>query len=547
VTAHAGRTSDPRPAPHRIQSEKSRIAAFEKPPFYGHIRPYDDVTSGHSGSTMTASVSLLFSSRAELEGTFGGATEKARPVTAWDVYSDPQECHPLVEFVVLAGGEAVGAVTLRKVPPPDALAGTAAELGIAALSNADPTPWLASALIQVSSFAERVLGLSDLVVTPVTNNSACSAAFIKGGFVGPNPNARYHRALVSAGWRRKGVFIIAEAGSNWRMGTLARDMAMAKALIDVAAEAGADAVKFQTFRPETTYVAEAGSSDYLSEVGITQTIQEIFADIAMPYDMLPQLAEQAHGHGIEFMSTAFSAADFAAVDPLVSVHKIASYEISHLRLIELAARSGKPTVMSTGAATLNDVAWAVDHFRSCGGRDLCLMQCTAKYPAPLDALNLATIPELGRMFNVSVGLSDHSRDPAVGPLAATALGARVIEKHFTLDNRLPGPDHPFALTATELAQLVTAVRAATTARGDGIKDVLDAEAELAAFAQRGLQAIAEIRPGDLLTEDGNIAILRPGKQAKGIHPRYLLQLAGKRATRRLKPGEGLREGDWTNT
>jgi N-acetylneuraminate synthase len=245
------------------------------------------------------------------------------------------------------------------------------------------------------------------------------------------------------------------------------------------------------------------------------------------------------------MSTAFSLADFELVDPLVSVHKIASYEVSHIRLIERAARSGKPTVMSTGAATLEDIDWAVAHYHRHGGRDLCLMQCTAKYPAPLEALNLATIPELQRMFGVPVGLSDHSRDPVVAPLAASALGARAIEKHFTLDNRLPGPDHAFAVTAKELSRLVAVVRDASTARGSGVKAVHAAEEELAAFAQRGVQAIRPIAVGDVLVEDSNIAILRPGRQRKGVHPRHLQAMAGCRATRALAPGEGVRFGDWS--
>jgi N-acetylneuraminate synthase len=342
------------------------------------------------------------------------------------------------------------------------------------------------------------------------------------------------------------VYIIAEAGSNWRMGSPGRDLAMAKALIDVAAAAGADAVKFQSFRPETLYAEGAGSSGYLAASGITATMEEMFADLAMPREMLPMLAEHARGKGIGFMSTAFSAADFVAVDPFVGVHKIASYEISHIRLIALAARSGKPTVMSTGAATLQDVAWAVDHYHRCGGRDLCLMQCTAKYPAPLDALNLAAIPELARTFGVSAGLSDHSRDPIVGPLAAAALGARAIEKHFTLDNRLPGPDHAYAVTPDELRRLVEAVRAASAVRGTGVKAVLEPEMELASFAQRGVQAIRPIAQGDVLTEDGNVAILRPGRQAKGVHPRLLPGIAGRRATRGLRPGEGLRPGDWSD-
>ena len=218
------------------------------------------------------------------------------------------------------------------------------------------------------------------------------------------------------------VFIIAEAGSNWRMGTPKRDMAMARALIDVAVEAKADAVKFQTYRPETVYVSNAGSSDYLSKAGIKEDIAEIFSDLAMPYEMISELAAYCGKSGIQFMSTPFSAADFAAVDPFVTVHKIASYEISHLRLIELAARSGKPLIMSTGASVEDDIDWAIQTFRANGGTELALLQCTASYPAPMDSLNLRVIPWLAQRFGVFSGLSDHSRDPTIGPVAAVALG-----------------------------------------------------------------------------------------------------------------------------
>ena len=345
-------------------------------------------------------------------------------------------------------------------------------------------------------------------------------------------------------WSNRPVFVIAEAGSNWRMGTPRRDMEMATALIDVAAEAGADAVKFQTFRPETIYAPNAGTCDSLAENGTDQSMDALFADLAMPYEMLAPLAAYATDRGLAFMSTPFSPADFAAVDPLVEVHKIASYEVTHIRLIELAARSGKPTLMSTGAATLEDIAWAVEHFHANGGRDLCLLQCTAKYPAPLDAINLRAIPTLADTFGVPAGLSDHSREAIIAPVGATALGAAAIEKHYTIDNRLPGPDHSFAITPSELNDLVAAVRQTEAARGDGVKQPHAAEDELLGFAQRAVQALTPIAAGDVFTEDANIAILRAGKQPKGVHPRRLAEIDGARATRALAAGEGVKDGDW---
>jgi N-acetylneuraminate synthase len=340
------------------------------------------------------------------------------------------------------------------------------------------------------------------------------------------------------------VFIIAEAGSNWRMGTTRRDLAMAASLIDVAVDAGADAVKFQTYRPETVYVPNAGTSQYLSEAGIEEDISEIFADLAMPYEMLAELAQRCRSNGIRFMSTPFSPADFAAVDPWVEVHKNASYEISHLRLIELAARSGKPLVQSTGAATVDDIAWAVDTFRENGGDQLVLLQCTARYPAPLRAIDVRAIPWMAQHFGVAAGLSDHSRDPLAAPLAAVALGARVIEKHYTLNNALPGPDHSFALEPAELRAMVTGIRNVEAVLGEGVKHVRPEEEELRSYAQRAVQAIRPIASGETMREDDNVAIRRAGQQRKGVHPRYLKDLEGRPATRDIPLGDGIQSGDW---
>lgn len=344
--------------------------------------------------------------------------------------------------------------------------------------------------------------------------------------------------------RFEGVFIVAEAGSNWRAGAPRRDIQMARALIDVAADAGCDAVKFQTYRPETVYVENAGDSDYLAAAGIKESIREIFSDLSMPYEMIPELAAYCRERGVQFMSTPFSLADAAAVDPYVEVQKIASYEISHLRLIEFAARTGKPTIMSTGGSTEEDIGWALETFQRNGGRDLCLMQCTACYPAPVDALNLLVIRRLAERFGVPVGLSDHSRDPIIGPVAAVALGARVIEKHYTLHNRLPGPDHSFAVTPDELRRMVQAVRDAERSLGSGVKEVLPEEVELRYYARRALQAIKPIARGDLLCEGINFDILRPGKQRPGLPPKRIADVEGRPAARDIPVGDGIQEGDF---
>lgn len=340
------------------------------------------------------------------------------------------------------------------------------------------------------------------------------------------------------------VFIIAEAGSNWRAGDPERDRAQAKALIDVAADAGADAVKFQTYRAASVYVANAGDSDYLAEAGIRKSITDIFRDLEMPYEMIPELADYCAKKNIEFMSSPFSVDDARAIDPFVRRHKLASYEISHLRLIQALAETGKPLIASTGAATEDDIAWFLETFRAAGGRDVTLLQCTAKYPAPLSTLNLQVLTRLRERFGAPVGLSDHSKDPVIGPAGAVALGATVIEKHYTLDRTLPGPDHSFALEPGELKAMVRAIRDMEASLGSGHKVIQSEEEELRAFARRGLQATRAIRKGDALQEAVNIDILRPGKQKQGLHPRRLADVQGKRATRDIPAGDGIQEGDF---
>src|SRR5262249_10120412 len=159
-----------------------------------------------------------------------------------------------------------------------------------------------------------------------------------------------------------------------------------------AAEAGADAIKFQSYHFETIYVPNAGKSGYLSAAGIEEEMSELYADLAMPYELIPTLAEFCRECGIRFMSTPFSPADFAAVDPYVSIHKIASYEIGHIHLLTLAARSGKPLLLSTGAANEEEIAWAVRTYRDHGGKELTLLQCNACYPADPATLHLRAIP-----------------------------------------------------------------------------------------------------------------------------------------------------------
>lgn len=330
-------------------------------------------------------------------------------------------------------------------------------------------------------------------------------------------------------------FIIAEAGSNHN-GSLEQ----AKHLIDVAAEAGADAVKFQLFRASKLYHKDAGRSDYLKQ---DKSIYEIIADMEMPYQWLPELAEYCVGVGIVFLCSAFDEDSLEQLDPYVPAYKIASYEMTHLPLVSHIAWKGKPVIISTGTANLEEVDETVAAFSGTGNRDLMLMQCTASYPAPVGSLNLRAIATMKEAFGVPVGLSDHSRDPLIGPLAAVAIGANLVEKHFTLSNRLPGPDHSFAVEPAELALMVKRIREVEQALGSGIKEVQPDEGVLRAFARRSIFAIREITAGETLSPD-NVAVLRCGEKSPGLEPKYYQELQGKTAKKNLPDGSVIRREDY---
>lgn len=339
------------------------------------------------------------------------------------------------------------------------------------------------------------------------------------------------------------TFIIAEAGSNWKVGKYEENLKMAEKLIEKASISGADAVKFQTYQAENVYVPNAGNIDYLTEFSAGKTINEIFESHSMPYEMLEELSKHCEKHNILFMSTPFSVQDARQVDPFVNIHKIASYEINHIRLLEHIAKTGKPVLISTGASTYDEIDFAVDLMKKNGNQMIGLLQCTAKYPSPLSSLNIAAIPNIKERYHLPVGLSDHSMDPLIGPLLAIGMGATVIEKHFTLDRNLDGPDHAFALIPDELIKMVTAIRQADKAKGSGIKEILDDEKELRRFATRSIQATRKILKGEILKEGVNMDILRPGNQKRGSEPRFLFTIDGRKASRDINIGEGITESD----
>lgn len=337
------------------------------------------------------------------------------------------------------------------------------------------------------------------------------------------------------------IFIIAEAGSNWKCGSYEEDLKMAKQLIEVAFSAGANAVKFQTYRPETTYAKNAGKSDYLTESGISEDIESIFERHSMPYEMIPELYDYCKKIGIMFMSSPFSIEDAKEIDPYVQIHKVASFEINHIRLLEFLAKTGKPVIVSTGASTFDEIDFAVQLLKKNNCDKIALLQCTSKYPCPLEKLDLSTIPTIRNRYQLPVGFSDHSIDPIIGPCMSIAYGATIIEKHFTINKKLPGPDHAFALNPEELSKMIQVIRDASKVVGSGKKEILDVEEELRRFATRSIQAIKKISSGDILQEGKNIEVLRPGKQPRGIEARFLFDIANKKATRDYNIGEGISE------
>jgi N-acetylneuraminate synthase len=333
-------------------------------------------------------------------------------------------------------------------------------------------------------------------------------------------------------------FIIAEIGTNWYRGDR-EDDSHARHLIDVAAEAGCDAAKFQTFSPASVYVPEPGQSEYLREAGIKRSIREILEERTMTSRMLSDLAQHARDKGIVFMSSCFSVDELGLVDPLTPIHKLASYEVSHIRLIDALAATGKPVILSSGACTEDDIAWVVDRFRAANRDELVLMQCSAAYPTPDQAVNLRVIPWLGERFNVIPGLSDHTAHPLRAPLAAVAVGAKVIEKHVTLDRSGGGPDDFNSIEPAELQDMVAGIRAVEAMLGDGTKRIEAAETDLQRLARRGIQAIRDVSAGETLREGINIAILRPGSRDPGAHPREIDEIEGRRAGVPIRCGDGV--------
>jgi N-acetylneuraminate synthase len=281
------------------------------------------------------------------------------------------------------------------------------------------------------------------------------------------------------------------------------------------------------------YVKKAGYATYINK---KKPIYQIIKEMEVPYDWLPKLKNYCDKRNITFLCTPF---DETSVDHLnkigIEAYKIASYSINHIPLIQYIAKKGKPIIMSTGASYLLDISRAIKIIKENGNDKIALMQCTAKYPAPLSILNLKVIPELIKKFKMPVGLSDHSREPIIAPLGAVALGANMLEKHFTTNNDLPGPDHKFAILAPELIEMIASIRKLEMALGRKEKRVLTEEKELYDFARQYIYAKKDILKGEILTKE-NMIILRSGQSEKGLEPSKYYEIMGKKTARYIKKG-----------
>ena len=257
----------------------------------------------------------------------------------------------------------------------------------------------------------------------------------------------------------------------------------------------------------------------------------------MPWEWQPKLKKIADEIGIELFSTAF---DPTAVDFLeemgVPVHKVASFEIVDIPLIERMARTGKPLIISTGMATLGEIEEAVQAAQRAGATQIALLKCTSAYPAPPEEMNLRTIPHLAEAFGVPVGLSDHTLGIAV-PVAAVALGACIVEKHFTLSRDVPGPDSAFSLEPHEFKAMVEAIRTAEKTLGEVRYEVGEQEAKSRVF-RRSLFVVKDMKAGEVFTEE-NVRSIRPGY---GLPPKFLKEVLGRRAARDIKRGTPLEWG-----
>lgn len=330
---------------------------------------------------------------------------------------------------------------------------------------------------------------------------------------------------------KSSVFIIAELSANHN-----HSFDIAVKTIEAIKKSGADAVKIQTYTPDTITLDCHNKYFQIKQGTIWdgRTLYELYKEAYTPWDWQPKLQKIAEDLGLIFFSSPF---DKTAVDFLermnVPAYKIASFEITDIPLIEYAASKGKPIIISTGIAEFEDIKLAVDTCRKAGNNQIALLKCTSAYPAKFEEANLKMIPNLSKTFDVVSGLSDHTLGISVS-VAATALGARIIEKHFILDKNLGGPDVSFSLDPNEFKLMTDSVRQAEKALGK-IDYSLSEKIKKSREHARSIFVVKYIRKGKIFTEE-NIRSIRPGF---GIHPKYLKDILGKKAKKDIEKGTPL--------
>jgi N,N'-diacetyllegionaminate synthase len=327
---------------------------------------------------------------------------------------------------------------------------------------------------------------------------------------------------VVVGERRIGpgapVFIAAEAGVNHN-----GDPALARRLVDAAAECGADAVKFQTFRVDALVSRSAPKAGYQVETtGAGESQRDMLAGLELSLEVLAELKDRATRHGLIFFSAPFDEESADVLDALaVALFKVPSGEITNLPLLRHVAAKGRPIILSTGMADLEEVGQAVAAIRAAGDPPLAVLHCLSAYPAPVGEVNLRAMDSLASRFGCPVGFSDHTLGIEIA-VAAAARGAAIIEKHLTLDKTLPGPDHRASLDPAEFGAMVRAIRAVESALGDGVKRPMPSEADTRRVARKSLVAARALKAGERLAA-GDLASKRPGT---GISPAELPRVLG---------------------
>lgn len=320
------------------------------------------------------------------------------------------------------------------------------------------------------------------------------------------------------------VYVIAEIGVNHD-----GDVGVAKEMIHAAVDAEADAVKFQVFSPDRLVRPDAPTAAYQRSARESASQYDMLARLALPHDAFAELAAYAGQCGVEFLATPFSTADLRFLASLgIRAIKLASTDIVNGPLLDAAAESGLPLILSRGAAEQDEIAAAVDRFRDRGGRALALLHCVSSYPAPEYEANLSVLHTLARLFDCPVGFSDHTESITIGGYAAAA-GARIIEKHFTLSRSRQGPDHAFSLEPEQMAEYVRHIRRTELLLGSGRITVSPCEREVREVSRGSVVAVRNIAAGDLITAE-MLTVKRPGG---GINPMSLHLLVGRQACRAI--------------